>query len=258
MASAKNIRVAPISCSDARKVISRYHYSGKFDPRSKLHFGVFLDGRCGGAMQLGDPIDKRKALVAVQGTSWNNLLDLHRFAFADWLPRNSESRALGVMMRLIKRSYPHIEWVQSYADATQCGDGTIYRASGFHLIGIKPNNSMYRMPDGNVICKIVLEPGFSPNAKDNSVKARYGKTGSETSSAFLKRIGAVPIPGFQLRYIYFLNPSARERLTVPILPFSRIDEMGASMYRGERMRPKQATPETIGEAAGQNRPGRSK
>jgi hypothetical protein len=258
MGSAKDLRVVPISCADARKVVSRYHYSGKFDTRSKLHFGVFLDGKCGGAIQLGDPIDKRKALVAVEGTSWNSLLDLHRFAFADWLPRNSESRALSVMMRLIKKSYPHIEWIQSYADATQCGDGTIYRASGFDLIGIKPNNSMYRMPDGKVICKIVLEPGFHPNSKENSVKARYGKTGSETSGAFLKRIGAKPIPGFQLRYIYFLNPAARERLTVPILPFSKIDEMGAGMYRGERRRPKQATPGTTSEAAGQNRPGRSK
>lgn len=259
MASAKDIRVAPISCKDARAIVSKYHYSGKFDTRSKLHFGVFLNGRCGGAIQLGDPIDKRKALVAVEGTGWNSLLDLHRFAFADWLPRNSESRALGVMMRLIRQSYPYIEWVQSYADATQCGDGTIYRASGFELIGIKPNNSMYLMPDGKVVCKIVFEPGFSVRRSgvDNGVKSRYGKTGSETSGAFLKRIGAQPLSGFQLRYIYFLNPAARERLTVPILPFSRIAEMGASMYRGERMRPKQATPGTTGEAAGQNRPGRS-
>ena len=118
---------------------------------------------------------------------------------------------------------------------------------------------MFLMPDGKVICKIVLEPGFSVRRTgiDNGVKSRYGKSGSETSGAFLKRIGAKPIPGFQLRYIYFLNPAARERLTVPILPFSRIAEMGASMYRGERTRPKQATPATSGEAAGQNRPGRS-
>lgn len=260
MASAKELQVAPISCKDARKVISRYHYSGKYDPRSKLHFGVFLDGKCGGAIQLGDPIDKRKALVAVKSTGWNSLLDLHRFAFADWLPRNSESRALSVMIRLIKQSYPHIEWIQSYADATQCGDGTIYRAAGFALIGIKANNSMYKMPDGNVVCKLVLEPGFSSGSTGtNNVKARYGKTGSETSGAFLKRINAKPIPGFQLRYIYFLNLAARARLTVPIIPFSRIEEMGASMYRGDRIavRPKQETTATSGTSAGQNRPGRS-
>ena len=48
----------------------------------------------------------------------------------------------------------------------------------------------------------------------------------------IKDAGWGPIPGFQL-YIYFLNPAARQRLTVPILPFSKIDEMGrARMYKG--------------------------
>lgn len=239
--TAKDIRVSPIGCKDAREIVRKYHYSGKSDPRSKLHFGVFLNGRCGGAIQLGDPIDKRKALTVVKWTSWNSILDLHRFAFADWLPRNSESRALSVMMMLIRRHYPHIEWVQSYADATQCGDGTIYRASGFSLISIKKNNNMFLMPDGKVFCNIVFSPGFGPRKSgvDNGVKSRYGKSGSETSGAFLKRVGAKPLPGFQLRYIYFLNPAARDRLTVPVLPFSRIDELGAGMYRGERTDPSQ-------------------
>jgi hypothetical protein len=232
---AKQLIVKPISVQDARRIITALHYSGKFDPRSKLHYGIFMDGKCGGAMQLGDPIDKRKALNIVKDTPWNSLLDLHRLAFADWLPRNGESRCIAYMMRHIRKTYPWIQWVQSYADATQCGDGTIYRASGFHLIGIKENASMYRMPDGKVCCKIVFEPGFSVRRSgiDNGVKSRYGKTGSETSTAFLKKIGATQLPGFQLRYIYFLDPTARERLTVPILPFSEIARRGAGMYRGK-------------------------
>ena len=47
--------------------------------------------------------------------------------------------------------------------------------------------------------------------------------------------GWEPIPGFQLRYIYFLNKEAKQRLTVPIIPFSKIDEMGAGMYKGEKI-----------------------
>jgi hypothetical protein len=41
--------------------------------------------------------------------------------------------------------------------------------------------------------------------------------------------------GFQLRYIYFLDPKYRKRLTVPEIPFSKIDEMGAGMYKGENV-----------------------
>ena len=37
------------------------------------------------------------------------------------------------------------------------------------------------------------------------------------------------------RYIYFIDKSCRERLTVPIIPFSKIDEIGAGMYKGERI-----------------------
>ena len=48
-------------------------------------------------------------------------------------------------------------------------------------------------------------------------------------------MGAKPIPGFQLRYMYFIDPSYRKRLTVPEIPFSRIDEMGAGMYRGKKV-----------------------
>ena len=133
MGRAKDIRVEPISATDARRVVRCLHYSGKVDTRSQLHFGVFLDGKCGGAMQLGPPIDKRRVIGTVRGTRWDGLLDLHRLALAEWMPRNSESRVISVAMRIISRAYPQVDWVQSYADATQSGDGGIYRAAGFHL-----------------------------------------------------------------------------------------------------------------------------
>ena len=64
-------------------------------------------------------------------TPWNGFLELNRLAFADWLPRNSESRAIGYALRWLRATYPWLQWIVSFADATQCGDGAIYRASGF-------------------------------------------------------------------------------------------------------------------------------
>jgi hypothetical protein len=186
-------------------------------------------------MQFGPSIDKNKSVGLVTDTRWNGFIELNRLAFTDRLPRNSESRAISVAMKLLRKKAPHIEWCLSYADGTQCGDGTIYRASGFHLLKVTPNKSMWRMPDGDVICKIVLEPGFSPHgSQENTVKSRYGKTGTETSTSFLKRIGAECLGGFQLKYIYFLNPAARDRLTVPVLHYDEIKKQGAQMYKGNR------------------------
>ena len=39
--------------------------------------------------------------------------------------------------------------------------------------------------------------------------------------------------GYQLRYIYLIDKSCQ--INVPILPFSKIDEMGAGMYKGNKV-----------------------
>lgn len=233
--SAKNLQVRAIEPRYANAFVRSHHYSGKVDTRSQVHLGVYWRDTLEGVMQFGPSIDKNKSVGLVRDTPWNGFIELHRLAFSDRLPKNSESRAISVAMRLLKKHAPHVQWVLSYADGTQCGDGTIYRASGFHLLSVKKNTSMWRMPDGEVIAKIVLEPGFSGSASGNGVKAKYGKTGTESSTAFLRKVGAEQLVGFQLKYIYFLDPSARDRLTVPILPFSAIDDAGARMYRGSRL-----------------------
>jgi hypothetical protein len=248
--SAKEIIVKAISSQDAARIVKACHYSGKVVKNSQLHFGVFLNGKCGGAMQFGPSLDKRKMLSIVKGTTWNGFIELNRMAFADWLPRNSESRAIAVAMRLIRKAYPHIEWVVSFADGTQCGDGTIYRASGFVLTGIKENTQIWEAPTGEKFSRMSLTDGRSKQEQQRSkqVASRTsltkGGNNHDTGAASMKSYAAAgwkPLPGFQLRYIYFLNPAARSRLNVPILPFSEIERRGAGMYLGK---PKRASSET--------------
>lgn len=245
MVSAKDILIKPITAAAANALVKRVHYSGKVVNNSTLHLGAFLNGKLEGVMSFGGSIDKRKVLHLVQGTAWTGMIELNRMAFSDRLPRNSESRAIAVAFRLIKKHYPHIEWVISFADGSQCGDGAIYRASGFVLTGIKKNVQMLRMPDGSIIAKKTLD-----NPQHMAAGGKFG-------SAAAREAGAKPLPGFQLRYIYFLNKEARKRLTVPVLPFSKIDEMGAGMYKGRPKRDKQAMATTSGTAEGQHLPSRS-
>jgi hypothetical protein len=240
MASAKDIVVKPITAQAANALVKRVHYSGKIVQNSQLHFGVFLDGKLEGAMQFGPSLDKRKIQGLVKNTGWNDFIELNRMAFSDVLPRNSESRAMAVAFRLIKKHYPHIQWVISFSDGTQCGDGTIYRAAGFVLTGLVKSENIIRLPNGSAIHKMTLESNPSSARPELGGRSYYDITGGKYNfKEYTKAVGGVVIPGFQLRYIYFLNQEARQRLTVPILPFSKIDEMGASMYRGEKIkRPK--------------------
>jgi hypothetical protein len=240
---AKRLIVKPVSASDASKIVKALHYSGKVVQNSQLHLGVFLDGKCGGAMQFGPSLDKRKMLGLVTGTLWNEFIELNRMAFADWLPRNGESRAIAYAFRWMRKQYPHIKWCVSFADGTQCGDGTIYRASGFVLTGIKENNQIWEAPTGEVFCDTSLRPGIVAKASRDKANAVISRTTTtkgnhilETGASSMKQYkdaGWKPKQGFQLRYIYFIDPTCKERLAVPILPFSEIDRRGAGMYKGK-------------------------
>lgn len=227
MGRAKDLIVKPISSKDANRIIKALHYSGKVVQNSQLHLGIFLDGKCGGAMQFGPSLDKRKMLGLVGGTLWNEFIELNRMAFADWLPRNGESRAIGFAMRWLRKTYPQFKWVVSFADGCQCGDGTIYRASGFVLTGIKKDTNTAFDDAGNSHHKMKYE--------SNPVSTGYSRVcgGSYDWNRFVKAKGWHHAIGYQFRYLYFLDPTARDRLTVPIIPFSEIEKRGAGMYRGK-------------------------
>jgi len=213
----------------ANGLIRKVHYSGKIVQNSQIHIGVFWRGMLEGAFQFGPSLDKRKIQGLVADTGWNDFIELNRLAFSDKLPRNSESRSIAICMRLLKRHAPHLKWVVSFADATQCGDGTIYRASGFVLTGIKKNSDLVQMPDGKITHSFNLKASIPGGTYHSLVKS------GESFNQVCKRIGAVPLLGFQLRYIYFLDSSYRDKLAVQEIPFSRIKEIGASMYKGKKI-----------------------
>lgn len=231
--TAKDIVLRPISSAEANALVKRVHYSGKVVQNSQLHIGVFYGGKLEGAMQFGPSLDKRKIQGLVKGTAWHEFIELNRMAFSDALPRNSESRAIAIAMKLLRKHAPQVKWVISFADGAQCGDGTIYRASGFVLTGIKENSQIIEFPDGYRETRAELT-GTSW-ATIRNVAARYGATitGGASLKPFLD-VGAKSIPGFMLRYIYFIDPSYRARLTVPELPYSEIERIGAGMYKGKK------------------------
>jgi len=222
MGRAKEIVVKVIPAKIANEFVKKHHYSGKVAQNSSLHFGCFLDNQLHGVMSYGSPLDKRKVLGLVEGTGWNEMLELNRMAFDEHLPKYSESRCISVSFRLIRKNAPQIKWILSFSDSTQCGDGAIYRASGFALTSIKKNTQIMKLPNGTLVARKTLDN------KNNSgaINGRYG-------SSVAREMGATYIPGFQLRYIFLIDKSCK--ITVPIIPFSKIDEMGAGMYRGEKI-----------------------
>ena len=212
MGRAKEIKVKVIPPKVANAFVKKHHYSGKVVPNSKLHFGAFLDGKLHGVLSYGPSINKKGTINLVEGTGWNEFIELNRMAFDDYLPKYSESRCIAISIRLIKKNAPHIKWVISFADGTQCGDCTIYRASGFKLVGIAENTALRVNPDTGEAMHVI--------------QAHHLKMSTE----FRKW---KPFEGYQMKYVYLIDKSCV--LTKPEIPFSEIDARGAGMYKGEKI-----------------------
>jgi len=213
MGRAKEIIVKVIPAKIANEFVRKWHYSGKVVPNSILHFGCFLDDKLHGVMSFNPSINKKGTINLVEGTGWNEFIELGRMAFDDYLPRNSESRCLSIAIKQIQKEAKHIRWVISFADGTQSGDGAIYRATGFKLVGIVENTALRVNPKTGEPMHII--------------QSSHLKIPSRTFTSWQ------PLKGKQLKYIYLIDKSCK--ITVPILPFSKIDEMGAGMYKGKKI-----------------------
>jgi hypothetical protein len=86
------------------------------------------------------------------------------------------------------------------------------------LTGIKRNKQILRLKDGRIVTNFTVTKGRSL---------------TETGGRAVRPDGSEFLPGFQMRYVYFLDPTARDRLTVSVLPFGAIAEAGAGMYKGK-------------------------
>ena len=207
MGRAKEIIVKVIPSKIANAFVKKNHYSGKVVPNSSLHFGCFLDGKMHGVMSYGSPFVKKNVLPIVQDSEWNSMIELNRMAFDDYLPKYSESRCIAISVKLMKKNAPQIKWILSFSDGCSCGDGTIYRASGFKLTQINKNGTIYKLANGDIV------------AKRGDSKYNFN--------------GASALKGFQNRYIYLIDKNCK--LTVPDIPFTKIDEQGAGMYKGKKI-----------------------
>lgn len=217
MGRAKDIVLRPIRGEDASRLVREWHYSGRTPNNVQVHLGAFLDGRCGGVLQFGPPLMRRQMLGLVAGTGWSEMLELNRMAFAEWMPRNGESRCLAVAMRMLRARYPQLKWILSFADGVQCGDGAIYRAAGFVLTGIKKSTQIRELPDGTRVTRFSLTSSLKTMVNGGA------------------RTDVPHVPGYMMRYIYFLHPAERANLTVPEVPYARIAELGVGMYRGRHV-----------------------
>jgi hypothetical protein len=89
-------------------------------------FGAEFEGRVFACAIWTIPVAR-----LLNGRNW---LELRRMAISGDAPKNTASRMLSIMTRLIRVRKPHIVKLISYQD-TEIHSGTIYKASGWKMAG---------------------------------------------------------------------------------------------------------------------------
>jgi len=112
----------------------------------------------------------------------------------------------------------------------------MYRASNFVLTGIRENKTVLELPSGETIADMTLTAHSDTPRPELGGKTFYEITGGTGSMKdFMEKTGAKKLQGYQLRYIYFIDKDYSNNLTVPEIPYERIDELNAGMYKGEKI-----------------------
>lgn len=174
----------------ANSIIVANHYSKKFYSATYIHLGLYYNNELSGVLQYGYAMNPASCSSVVANTKQNEYLELNRMWLDDKCPRNSESRAISYSIKLIKRLYPSIKWIQSFADERCKRFGVVYQASNFKYFG--EHNATFWEIDGNAYHNTLMT-------------AKNGKQGKIGNWLQANKDKATANDLRQFRYIYFIN-----------------------------------------------------
>lgn len=206
----RDLQVRLVPHSVAAALLVREHYLHAMCAGARLSLGVFAGERLAGVVALNaGPVGGPRL---VDGAGTRDCLSLARLWLADDLPRNSESRVLALVVRTLRR-HTAVKFVVSYADPAVAPGGLphigyVYQAAGWVYTGLSEPQPLFDLGDGRPM-------------HTRSVASVWGTH----SKPFLEqqglRIREFPTVG-KHRYVCFVDPSWRDRLRVPVLPYPKV------------------------------------
>lgn len=206
-AALQALRVQPVPHAVAKALIERHHYLHSLPGGTMLAFGVFVEGRLLGAIILG--VGPFNAHCLVEGALPDDCLVLTRLWLSDELPRNSESKVIGIALRQLRR-HTSLKFLLSYADPSQGHLGTIYQATGWLYTGLSEAMPLYSL-------------GGDKPCHSRSFSHAYGTHSLRHFAEHGVDVRVVP-QSRKHRYIYFLAPAWRPRLLAPALPYPKKEQ----------------------------------
>ena len=171
-------------------MIIKYHYSHKIVQNSYLHLGVFFKKELMGVLSFGYALNPSSIGRKVfPGLGNNEYMELNRMWLDDALPKCVASCVFSYCIKVIKKLYPAVKIIQSFADARCHKNGLVYMACNFVYYG-------YHEGDFYVFGDEFIHP-IEVN--------RILKTGERKKEDFVK------VYYRQYRFIFYIDKKMRDK-----------------------------------------------
>ena len=135
----KRYFIDQINSSKAYQFTSAWHYSGVGFKKAILNLGVFRkeDNLLVGVLQWGCSFQEKIKLdrYVKEPIEKSEYLELNRFCMADSEGKNSESQAISLGIKWIKKYRPNVRLLVSYSGRKEGNYGYIYQATNWEYLG---------------------------------------------------------------------------------------------------------------------------
>lgn len=117
-------KVSPVNRKQIGDLVQR-HYLHEWPKQVQLAFGLKRKGKLVGTITYSSIPNELKKRFGEQ------VWELSRLIILDAVPANAESFFIAATIRYIKRHYPSLERLVSFADPKHGHEGTVYKASNW-------------------------------------------------------------------------------------------------------------------------------
>lgn len=205
----KSFYIKEIDRKLANKIIIKNHYSKKVYNATYIHLGLFENDNLVGVLQYGYAMNPASCGSVVEGTKQDEYLELNRMWLSDDIQtKYPESQAISMSISYIKKKYPKIKWIQSFADERCGGFGIVYQACSFSYYG--EHTSVFWELDGVVYHNIQMTV-----SKDSKRYAGEAKKLQENKDLAIKHSLR------QFRYIKFLDQREKKKCLLEEKPYPK-------------------------------------
>lgn len=213
----ENFYIDEMPKSVSKEMIVKNHYSKKFS-KCTVALGLFnkkdslfFEGDSDeliGTMTYGDPVGSNVCSSISPVISQGEVFELTRLWTRDDTPKNTESWFIGQSFYYLRKNYPHIKVLISYADPAAGHKGTIYQAT----------NWLY-CPTGQIAGDYTVSFDGENFVHVRTLENTYGGLGLENMKKKLPKPFWIQKNSTKVRYIYILATGKEKKSILKTLKY---------------------------------------